>query len=584
MAYPVIIFEQDNGADGNSASGAGPATAVTGSKARTSGSAARVGFFEASGPDISLVATDGSHAIKLGTGAGRQWSRITAKRDSTISTTGNMSGGSATISSTTTTGMVAGDLVRVTGAGSAGADLYSPIATVVNSTTVNLLDNASTPVTGAAVLVPKQVTLGDNVNLSADTAWAIGGQRSSIDGISQFWLDLKPGWTIELKDNAGGAGDIFPVTAQIVLTVSGDPSIGWITIRGAGKYRPTVSWDSTHVPFAIRASQIRIQGLQPSSSTKSLAVIDSSNAGDIVFDDCAGTSVSYLVEVTSAVTGGRFTWQGCDLRSQIYLAAAGGTFSFNRNVHRAAISSTGTGLGMSAGFAGDLEVYSCVFYDWADALINPSNTSASRRMRIYNTVFDNNGRGIVATGHIAAWQGAVLRGCSFSNHSGNALEAISGADAAVAQNDYNNFYANATNRVGLSAGGHDMAVNPSFRSPITGDFQASISLRGLGDHAFLVDGFGQLSPQSVDIGLQRREPIGGNITCTFIGVAQDEINVYAQFLTTGGERDGIVSAVVIPKAGIPSNDAPLEVALISNVQAFLRTNNPTDLIGRESQV
>ena len=81
MAFPTIVYNASTGSD-TAASGAGPATAITGSgAAHTSGIASTTIEFDNS-PDLSGVATDGSAAVWLNTSAGgRHLSKITAVDD-----------------------------------------------------------------------------------------------------------------------------------------------------------------------------------------------------------------------------------------------------------------------------------------------------------------------------------------------------------------------------------------------------------------------------------------------------------------------------------------------------------------------
>lgn len=80
MALPVILIDSATGSD-TAASGAGPATALTGSSASTDGAGTLVTLDGS--PDLSGVATDGSHVIYLAdtTAGARNFGKITAKDD-----------------------------------------------------------------------------------------------------------------------------------------------------------------------------------------------------------------------------------------------------------------------------------------------------------------------------------------------------------------------------------------------------------------------------------------------------------------------------------------------------------------------
>ena len=80
MAYPTIVFNASTGSD-TAASGAGPATAVTGTGASLNATTAV--DLSADSPDLSGVATDGSACLWVQTSSGRQFSKVTAVDNST---------------------------------------------------------------------------------------------------------------------------------------------------------------------------------------------------------------------------------------------------------------------------------------------------------------------------------------------------------------------------------------------------------------------------------------------------------------------------------------------------------------------
>jgi hypothetical protein len=74
MAFPTILFNTTTGGSDTAASGAGPATALTGTNASYSGAVVTLD----GSPDLSGVATDGSHVLYLVTSAGVKFFKITA--------------------------------------------------------------------------------------------------------------------------------------------------------------------------------------------------------------------------------------------------------------------------------------------------------------------------------------------------------------------------------------------------------------------------------------------------------------------------------------------------------------------------
>lgn len=88
----MFVFNSSTGSD-TAASGAGPATALTGSNASFSGSVITLD----GSPDLSAVATDGTHAIYLLTSTGRKFFDITAKDNvAKTVTVGNAPAGTST--------------------------------------------------------------------------------------------------------------------------------------------------------------------------------------------------------------------------------------------------------------------------------------------------------------------------------------------------------------------------------------------------------------------------------------------------------------------------------------------------------
>lgn len=80
MAYPTILFNASTGSD-TAASGAGPATAITGTAAAHTGGVSTTTITLTNTPNLTDVLTDGSHVLWLATPSGRQFSIITAKDD-----------------------------------------------------------------------------------------------------------------------------------------------------------------------------------------------------------------------------------------------------------------------------------------------------------------------------------------------------------------------------------------------------------------------------------------------------------------------------------------------------------------------
>lgn len=96
-ALPVVVFNNSTGSD-TAASGAGPATAVSGTAAAHTGGISSTTITLTNTPNLSAVLADGSAAVWLDTPSGRQFSKITAVDDGadtvTVEDSFNISAGS----------------------------------------------------------------------------------------------------------------------------------------------------------------------------------------------------------------------------------------------------------------------------------------------------------------------------------------------------------------------------------------------------------------------------------------------------------------------------------------------------------
>ena len=96
----------------------------------------------------------------------------------TLSSSGDTSPGSAVVSTTNTSGMSVGDMVKVVGAGSNGADLYSTIASVDSTTQFTLKANAGATTTAASIIDYGQAP-GNTFNTAQNTG-TLSGQTQIL--------------------------------------------------------------------------------------------------------------------------------------------------------------------------------------------------------------------------------------------------------------------------------------------------------------------------------------------------------------------------------------------------------------------
>lgn len=251
MAFPIVLVNSATGSD-TAASGAGPATAITGSTGRTRNTAAqlRFGFFGAT-DDFSGVAVDGSATLyaAIATSGIRNHSSLSAiKNTRQTGTDAAITTATAILVVGSTTGWAVEDVIKVAGAGAAAADLYSTVLTVDSAVQATLNDTAGTTVTAAAWENPKQGTLttGEGMNTgTTNTVWAVGGVRASIGGTNSKKLaehpasaagDAMPGWIVEMQ-----SGHAETLTALIQFRRDGSLANGPIILRGtAGAITPPI--------------------------------------------------------------------------------------------------------------------------------------------------------------------------------------------------------------------------------------------------------------------------------------------------------------------------------------------------------
>lgn len=314
MGYPTILVNSSSGSD-SEASGAGPSTAIKGSKARVQASATgalRVGFFDASVDLTSLwssgapagagddAVTDGEDALYVvdSVAGNRNFDQITSVKDPydgldnfypDTPWTCDTSVGSDTISNISDTALMnEGDIIMIEGAGPLGADLYTTINSIVNSNTITINDTASLEVFGANLYLPAQCTVfiglgqGTGGIRTTDTAWAIGGKRASIGSTSSRKLfnnntgdgDAMPGWTIELE-----SGHTETLSATLTIYREGS-SNGPITLKGSdgAATMPVLTWtnngtgiNNSSSPYGWRIENLDFRNSN-ASKTASLAI------------------------------------------------------------------------------------------------------------------------------------------------------------------------------------------------------------------------------------------------------------------------------------------------------------------------
>lgn len=131
------------------------------------------------------------------------------------------------------------------------------------------------------------------------------------------------------------------------------------------------------------------------------------------------------------------------------------------------------------------------------------------------TIDGNGGHGIAlgASSPVASVMCSRILNNVISNHTGTGKAGISVASGSAALNnslklcDYNDLYNNTSNYSNISAGAHDLALNPQYTNASGGDYSVGTNLRAKGFPGTIR---GSSTTSYVDMGTaQRQEPAGG---------------------------------------------------------------------------
>lgn len=548
MATPVILYDSSTGSD-SAASGAGPATAVTGTKGRTRNTASmlRVGFFEASPPDLSGVLTDGSHVlyIAIATAGQRNFSSIAStKNTQTIDTLVAAVNGSPTIADTATGNYTVNDVVQVT---DGSTTIYSTIASLSAAVSITLADNWTGSTGNVTVTNPRQVGLTASQGLNtgtSDTTWAIGGKRLTLDSASSTKLtdnntaagDLMPGWIQEL-----GSGYTATIAASINYRRAGDVTTGPIILRGAsGGTRPTLTFSNNGSAIVPRASSLVFQFLDIRNS-------NATKTASVAFDHGSGGQ-TIAVDVRCATTGSKFWkfWRGGGagvasifINCEVGYTASNGFDStgeppslYNCFVHDAG----GHGGIISAGSFGPSTYLNNIFYNNAgDGLqIASSGGAIAGQLTIIGNTFHSQtaGSGLYLNNNsIRTLTLGIVANNIFSYNSAYGINCISTlTDAALAGYGFqiygNDFYQNTSGKyqfITVASSMSEQTIDPSGGLTSAGkdytgstsafNFAIASALKALGYPVGGTTHIGASGTYSyVDPGAAQRQEAGGSVT------------------------------------------------------------------------
>lgn len=447
--------------------------------------------------------------VAISTAGQRNFSSIAAAKDT--QQTGSLAAitsGAAILVVESTTGWSVGDVVKVTGAGAAGADYYSTVLTVDSGIQATMNDNAGTTVSANAWVNAKQVTLTTSQGLNTgttDTAWAIGGKRVSVLNNNSPKLvennsstgDAKPGWIIEMA-----SGHTETISATKNVRCIGDSTTGPITIRGASGAAtlPLITASNNGVAFSLRGGQTVLKNFEMRNSnatkTASIAVQFIATGG---FTSTMGLKISHstnkfwkgFVILNSDGTASQVI-RDCEIgfcaNAGIEQSDTGGGNSAGVRIMWNFVHDCGAGgiavLGTGNGVMGML-IHGNIIYNITGIgiALNQARSSYDTMVVVTHNTIDTCTSDGLKYATTSALTAIVIANNISSNNGGYGFNFSAASFTAAYRDaigmivDGNNTYNNTTAAYNPSAfGSNDPALNPLYKSASGGDFSVTASL------------------------------------------------------------------------------------------------------------
>lgn len=412
MAFPDIRFNNGTGSD-TAASGAGPSTALTGSNATWGATTITLD----GSPDLTNVATDGSHAIYIDATTGRRWCIITAKDNTAKTVTvGNAPGG------TSGRAWAIGGKRQTIGAASSrllfSADMLSGWSATLEddqpALTSTLRCDTSGSTTGMITLRGDSALLANRRLITSAT-----NNVPLLSGGLQNWHieNLKFESTAGTKTTSYGVN--YDANGNAEFTMFHNCTFGHAT----NKLQKAINRDGT--------------------SQRSFSML--------------GCIVQHTLGIGIGNSGGGATQGfriiGCDIHD-----------------------CGAEGINLDFGGLADLCVEECTIWNNTFAgIYMPNSGSQGLRLVVRNCTIHNNADGIVIE-HARNLLGAEFFNNQFTGNTGWGIDFNgSNGDQLVAFCDFNNYgtgaLANGSGSLsGLSGGANDKALDPGYTNDATGDF------------------------------------------------------------------------------------------------------------------
>lgn len=419
--FPTVVFHAGTGSD-TAASGAGPATAVTGTAAAHTGGSSSTTITFTDSPDLSGVAQDGSHLLHLYTPSGRQWSRISTV-DNTAKTcvvedAFNVAAG------TPVNYAIGGKVATLDHADSrtlwsttgmkAGWTLETQDAQSLSGSAITAACSGSFA-TADIVIVATGATEADRTITQTANAACF-----SLTGLAQHWKDV----TLHNSNGTKTAADGFSLAGGTLLT-----------------------FDRCVLGDRANTNNLR-SGLRRASGSSSFTM-----------NDC---EVPYCTDDGVNIDGG----------TTVY-----GARLFGSTIHHAGAA----GLNVGATVNPFLVLINCILAKNAGDGLLSANTILNGT--IVQCTFDGNGgdaMDLSAGGSPSTT--FVCHSNQFTNNGGYGIRAHANSDLVKSFVDYNNYHNNTSGaRLNLTAGAHDQTADPGYVDASIMDYRlASVASAGKG--------------------------------------------------------------------------------------------------------
>ncbi len=425
MAYPTILFNNGTGSD-TLASGAGPATALTGTSASYSTTTVTLD----GSPDLSGVATDSSHVLFLITSTGRKFFKITGKDDVAKTVTVHVA----------PTGTASGLSWAIGGKRKTIEETNSRLlfsADVLPGWTINLEDDQPAVTSSVACSIAGDTTDG------AITLQGTGGRRlvtSATNNVSP----LSGGLSYWIVKNLKFTSTAATKTSSYGVVLNADSTAG-----------SPVCFDSCIFGDATNKLQI---GVFRSATAQRLGV----------FTNCEVTScISHGITNTGGANGGvRLAINNC------YIHDNGGSgvqvsFGTSTNTFVNCVIANNTSKGIE--------------------VLGPSNNTTSQL--ISNCTIHNNGSDGISINNATNFTGAIISGNMITKNGGYGINYSGsgvgdGIKGLIDGNNYGNASdstANTSGSVnGFTAGANDQTIAAGYTNAAGGDYSIPATLKAKG--------------------------------------------------------------------------------------------------------